>query len=99
MSDKPRIFVIVRSEMGGDVIGAALAEDGHVLAGHWSSSRSFLRHDMGLTSDWKHAEYDKHYPTGWELVDLIDAGDLSAVPEYMAALEKNRTLHAEAPNV
>lgn len=91
--EKPKIFVIMGGKWAnGDVIGSALAEDGHVLAGHLSSGPAWLRHDMGLAGDWKHEKYNAHYPDGWQLVDLIDAQDLSTVPEYMAALEKNREL-------
>lgn len=50
-----------------DVIGNALAEDGTGLASHLSSSIDFSKHDMGLTSDWKHDTYAKHYPNGYEL--------------------------------
>lgn len=51
-----------------DVIGYALAEDGTDLAYHVSSNVSWCKHDMGITSDWHHEEYKKHYPDGFELV-------------------------------
>jgi hypothetical protein len=62
-----------------DVIGYAIAEDGEGLASHLSSSESFARHDMGLTSTWKHDVYAAKYPDGYELVWLTrqeqDAND------------------------
>lgn len=66
---KPEIYCFVNSGRGSDwqhVI--ALAEDGHCLASHISSSESFARHDIGITSDWKHEKYREHYPDGYELV-------------------------------
>src|SRR5579872_6573447 len=70
-----------------DVIGYALAEDGHCLANHISSGVDWSKHDMGLTSDWKHKEYAAHYPNGYEL-------EWVAIPDthqgWREALEKNR---------
>lgn len=57
-----------------DVIGYALAEDGTVLASHISSNKAFSQHDMGLTSNWKHEAYEKHYPEGFEL-EWVDDPD------------------------
>jgi len=61
------------STPGGDVIGYALAEDGMCLAQHLSSNVDFSKHDMGLWSNWKHENYNKYYPDGWELVWIDDA--------------------------
>ena len=55
------------SRRGGDVLGCALADDGTGLANHLSSSVEFAKHDMGLTSDWKHDYYREHAPNGFEL--------------------------------
>lgn len=57
-----------------DVIGYALAEDGVGLASHLSSHEEWAKHDMGLTSDWKHDHYAKCYPDGYEL-EWIDNAD------------------------
>lgn len=94
---KPKIFVFVTGEWtSGDVVGVALAEDGHALASHLSSSRGFLRMDMSLTkyTDWKTKEYEAHYPTGYELVDLIDVtpDDLMRHEGVVAAFARNKTL-------
>jgi len=58
----------------GDVLGFAVAEDGRGLASHLSSGVDFSKHDMGLTSDWKHVHYTREYPDGYELewVDDVD---------------------------
>jgi hypothetical protein len=50
----------------------ALAEDGHCLAGHVCSHPSYGRGDMGVTGDWKHDLYAKHYPQGFEVVWIDD---------------------------
>ena len=76
----PRIYILITGRYGdGDVISTALAEDGHALAGHLSSSEGWAQHDMGLGgSTWKHDRYAEHYPDGYELVwvgtDLNVAG-------------------------
>ena len=53
-----------------DVIVAALVEkDGKLceIASHWSSNEDFAKHDIGLTSDWKHEIYKQEFPEGYEL--------------------------------
>ncbi len=52
----------------GDCTVTAVAEDGTVLAGHYSSSEWWARHDIGIGSEWKHDKYKAHYPDGYELV-------------------------------
>jgi hypothetical protein len=73
MSDIPKIYVFINSGKGTDwVVGCAIAEDGTGLGSHVSSNEFWFRHDMGLTSDWKHEIYDKHYPDGYALVEVED---------------------------
>lgn len=51
----------------------AIAEDGTVLAGHICSHESFMRHDLGIDSTWKHESYNAHYGEGnWELEWISD---------------------------
>ncbi|HEA19388.1 hypothetical protein LCGC14_1865800 [marine sediment metagenome] len=46
----------------------AMAEDGTCIATHVCSHESFMKHDLGITSDWKYNLYNKHYGEGnWEL--------------------------------
>lgn len=80
------------SSPGGDVLGCALSEDGHVLAEHLSSSVAFAKHDLGLTSDWQHDKYRKHAPNGFELV-WVD--DRQTHDGWLAALAVNKRLHPE----
>ena len=42
----------------------------NVITGHWSTSEPWCKHDMGITSDWKHDIYNELYPNGYELVWL-----------------------------
>lgn len=81
------------STPGGDVLGSALAEDGTGLCSHLSSSVAFAKHDMGLTSDWKHDFYREQYPDGFELVWIDDA---ATDPRWQAALTLN---HERYPNL
>lgn len=78
---------------GGDVLGAALAEDGAGLAQHLSSNVSFAKHDLGLTSDWQHEHYRQHAPNGYEL-EWVD--DPATHAGWQAALVLNRVLKAKA---
>ena len=57
----------------GDVMGQAfIIRDGRVvyIEYHYSSGAYWYRHDMGITSDWKHDTYKEYCPDGYELIDL-----------------------------
>ncbi len=77
--------------VGGDVIGYALTEDGHCIGQHLSSNMFYSKHDMGLTSDWKHDNYSKHYPDGFEL-EWINEEDLDNHQGWLDALKLNKEL-------
>ena len=79
---------VIGSSVGGDVMGYALGEDGQGLASHLSSGIGYSKHDMGLTSDWKHDIYKETYPQGYELV-WIDDPDNSE--EWKKAISLNKT--------
>lgn len=54
-------------------IAVAICEDGHCLAQHVCSHPGFMPHDLGITSDWKHAGYNAHCGVGnWELEWVSD---------------------------
>jgi len=99
MTDQPKPVILLTCFPGGiregDVIGCALAEDGRGLASHLSSNVDFSKHDMGLTSDWKHEHYAKVFPQGYELV-WIDNPETDA--RWQAALVKNQALKKENEN-
>lgn len=69
--------VIRDASLNGDVQGYAVdgfvldEEDGrnkfNCIAQHFSTGEGFCKHDMGITSNWKHEIYDKLYPDGYEL--------------------------------
>jgi hypothetical protein len=64
-----KIYCFIEGEWGdSDVSVIAVAEDGHVLARHVSSSEGWAQHDIGIGSEWKHDKYREHYPDGYELV-------------------------------
>lgn len=68
---------IRNAEPCGDVQGFAVdgividEEDGkeklNCIAQHWSSGENWCKHDMGITSDWKHDTYKQFHPDGYEL--------------------------------
>lgn len=97
---KPKIFlfclatgegsgIVNGSTPGGDVLGCALAEDGEGLAQHLSSSESFSRYDMGLTSTRKHDVYEAKYPDGYELEWIVES-DLDGHAAFQAAWTLNQ---------
>ena len=74
---KPKIYLWAAEiqwgsygRMRNEFLAYALAEDGTGLCSHLSSSVGWAKHDVGLTSNWKHDLYDEHYPDGYELVWL-----------------------------
>jgi hypothetical protein len=69
---KPKIYCFINGGTNYFMNVVALAEDGNTLAGHASSNEYYAQHDIGITSDWKHENYLKHYPEGFELVWLDD---------------------------
>ena len=72
----PKIYLVAfaSNAIGPGFHGYALAEDGAGLCGHYSSTIDFAKHDLGLTSDWKHEYYQEHYPEGYEL-EWVDDPD------------------------
>lgn len=90
---KPKIYVLCNGCAPNWHDGIAMAEDGHVLAGHASSSHDWLQHDMGLTSERKHEAYRKYYPDGWEL-EWVEAPRAHA--GLLSAYEKNQALRRKA---
>jgi hypothetical protein len=82
------------TELGGPVV--ALAEDGTLLASHYSSNESFAQMDIGVlpympgvppAGAGNTARYDAHYPDGYELVWIENAGEDERV---LRAAELNR---------
>lgn len=87
--------IIRDAEPTGDVVGYALCEDGHCLARHFSSGVDWSKHDMGITSDWKHNIYKEHCPEGYDL-EWIDYEDLDSHEGYLAARDLFYKLMEEA---
>ena len=84
-------FTVNNSVFAGDVIGYAIAEDGKGLASHLSSNETWARHDMGLTSDWKHDIYQEEYPKGYALIWIDNP---ATDTRWQDALAKNKALEA-----
>lgn len=81
--------------LGGGYIGYTICEDGTGICSHFSSSIHFSKHDMGLTSNWKHDFYNKYCPDGYEL-EWVDDPDNHA--GWDAAVELNRATQGEKCN-
>lgn len=90
---KPKIYIFNNGGKPGWYHASALAEDGHFLASHICSDPGFIPHDMGITSNWKHEYYTKHYPNGWEL-ELV-TGNIKEHKGLMAAYDRHLKLGDE----
>ena len=74
----------------------AMADDGHVLAQHICSDPSFMPHDLGITSDWKHESYNEHFGEDkWEL-EWVD--DPKKHEGLQAAYKLNQKLKPLSPD-
>jgi hypothetical protein len=82
---------------GGEGPGIGIAEDGTVLAEHWSSNPYWAEHDLGARSNWKHELYAAHYPEGFE-VEFVPADKVDAHEGLQRALALN-TQQAEVSEV
>ncbi len=90
MSEKKKIFAFNNGGSPGFYGGVAVGEDGACLAQHLSSSEGFLRHDLGVTSDWKHENYDKHFGAGnWE-IEWVPTDQVMTHPGLLKAIELNK---------
>ena len=88
MAIKHKIFCFSNGGSPGFLSAVALADDGNVLAGHCCSHEVYMKHDLGITSDWKHDQYDKHFGAGnWELEWV---GDTAGHEGFRAALALNQ---------
>lgn len=88
-----KIYLTCFTHQLGDVVGQAVREDGVVLAGHLSSSIDWAKHDLGLTSNWKHEIYQKQCPEGYELI-WIDNPHTDL--RWQDVLANNKALEATA---
>ena len=74
MSAPTKIYCWVNAGGGSDWQSVmAMGADGRCICSHVSSSESFAKHDIGVTSDWKHDLYKAAYPDGYELEWVVDA--------------------------
>jgi hypothetical protein len=90
-ADLPIIFILwavrrVNDFPGASVVDwdwAALAEDGTRLAHGVSSTEAWMRSDTGLTLPMRN-EYVRHYPQGFQLVEVPPCAD-AEIEEILAA--------------
>lgn len=84
-----KIFVFINDINPFGIIPIALSEDGEVITSHVCSNENFVKHDMGLNSNWKHKVYDEYYPEGWELEYIEDIETaLEENNKFKKAMEK-----------
>jgi hypothetical protein len=85
-----KIYVWINQVVAGNHIAYALSEDGTTLTSHVSSNPDWAKHDMGITGDWKHDIYAKHYPDGYKL-EWVDDNDVTTHPGLLAAVALARS--------
>lgn len=91
----PKIFFYITDDSPGFQSVMALAEDGTGLAARMITNPVLTRKDIGISAKSPlHEKYLAHYPTGFEMVDLIDATDETkgANVEFQTALKRNRDM-------
>lgn len=94
MDKKHEIYCFNNGGAAGFYQALAVADDGNVLASHLCSHECFMAHDLGMTSDWKHEEYNKHFGAeNWILVWIDDPKD---DPRIKKAMELNAKLGEES---
>jgi hypothetical protein len=63
--------IIQDAEISGDTMGYAIDFEKKLIIGeHFSSGVNWTKHDMGITSNWKHDTYKEYAPDGYELIWL-----------------------------
>lgn len=88
---KPKIFVFCNSCAPEWHNAMAIDEQGNGITAHICSSHAFIPHDMGITSEWHHDAYRKHFPDGYELVLIQPLDDPMKHDEFRAAVERGRS--------
>ena len=78
----PTIYLFHNSTSDGMYCGCAIAEDGAVLGHHASSSEDWMIHDL----NGKTAQFEAHYPAGYQLEYVARA----AVPTHKGIQEAFR---------
>ena len=89
-----KIYCFINSSSPSFIHVVALGDDGKVLAGHSSSTEGWAKHDIGITSDWKHDSYKEHFPDGYEL-EWVDSKDVKTHEGLQKAIEINNALSKE----
>lgn len=91
---KHTIYIFNNGGSPGWYHAVALADDGHSLTSHICSGEGFMSHDMGITSNWKHEVYNKHFGEGnWTLEWVSNPETHTGL---LAACALNKTLGEEA---
>ena len=100
MDKKHEIYCFNNGGSSQFLFALALADDGHVVAEHLCSNEFYMAHDLGITSDWKHEEYNKHFGEGnWTLIWIDDPVNDERVKSAMVLNEKLREEAEKAQGV
>ena len=93
-----KIYCFNNGGKPGWMNAVAIADDGHVLARHVCSGEGFMPHDLGITSNWKHENYDAHFGEGnWEL-EWVQNPDAHEGCQAAFALNARLIMESEVAN-
>lgn len=70
-----KIYCFISDLYDDGVAVVSVSDTCKIMSNHFSSGISWAKHDIGITSDWKHDIYQKEFPNGYELewVDDVDS--------------------------
>jgi hypothetical protein len=81
---KQKIYCFILGKYKNDEVVVAAAywmnkKELCVITSHFSSNEEWAKHDIGLTSDWKHDVYQKLFPSGYELIWVKESEEISSL--------------------
>lgn len=89
---KHKIYAFNNGGSPGWLDAVAIADDGHVIGRHICSHEAFMRHDLGVTGDWEHENYNKYFGAGnWE-IEWVETDQINSHEALKAAIELNKAL-------
>lgn len=95
---KHTIFCFNDGGSPGFMYAVAIGDDGQCVAQHLCSGEGYMKHDLGLTSDWKHENYDEAYGKGNWVLEWVETDNINAHVGLQKAFRLNK-LAGEAAKV
>jgi len=87
-----KIFCFINGGYSDCWEAIAIGENGRIVGNHVCSNEGWAKHDLGVTSDSKHDNYNEAYPNGWELIWVDD-------PKNHSGLQAAYKLNQQTPKL